>query len=194
MAQTSLQNAQQTARELPTAATWSIDASHSSVGFSVRHMMISNVRGEFQKLSGTAFFDPARPEATRIEATIDAASINTREAQRDTHLRSADFFDVEKHPSLTFVSGAVRQAGAGKLEIDGDLTIRGTTRPVTLKVEGPTPEHTDPWGNRRIGASATTKIRRSDFGMTWNNVIEAGGVLVGDEITIQLELSLVKQK
>jgi polyisoprenoid-binding protein YceI len=174
--------------------SWTIDPAHSSVTFSVRHMMITNVRGEFQKVSGSATFDPAAPEKASVKASIDVASISTREAQRDVHLKSADFFDVEHHPSMDFVSRAVRPKGKGRIEIDGDLTIRGATKPMTLHVEGPTEEHTDPWGNRRIGASARTKIKRSDFGMVWNTVIEAGGVLVGDDVTIELDLSLLKDK
>ncbi|AKF08927.1 Hypothetical protein DB32_006076 [Sandaracinus amylolyticus] len=155
-------------------------------------MMITNVRGEFQKVSGEAVFDPATPEASKVTATIDVASINTREEKRDGHLRSADFFDAEKHPTITFESKRVRRAGDG-YEVVGDLTIRGTTREVTLTVEDVTAEHADPWGNRRIGASARTKVRRSDFGMTWNSALEAGGVLVGDEISIAIEVSLIKQ-
>lgn len=179
----------------PTAktTTWTIDASHSSATFSVRHLMITNVKGEFQKLAGTVTYDPARPEATKIEAAIDVASINTREQQRDTHLRSADFFDAEKHPKMTFVSKRVAPTSDG-LRVTGDLTIRGTTREVVLEVEGPTPEQGDPWGNRRVGASAKTKIKRSDFGMTWNAALEAGGVVVGDEVKIELDVSLVKAK
>jgi polyisoprenoid-binding protein YceI len=156
-------------------------------------MMISTVRGEFQKLSGEASYDPQRPEASRLSVTVDVASISTREEKRDTHLRSADFFDVENHPSMTFVSRTVRPRGDG-LEVLGDLTIRGTTREVSLAVEEVTPEHTDPWGNRRIGATARGKIRRSDFGMRWNAALEAGGVLVGDEVSIQIEVELIRQK
>jgi polyisoprenoid-binding protein YceI len=179
----------------PTAAketTWKLDASHSLASFVVRHMMVSNVRGEFQKLSGSVTGDLSRPETLRIEATIDVGSINTREPQRDTHLRSADFFDVENHPSLTFVSKSVRRKGGG-LEVKGDLAIRGTTREVTLEVEGPTAEHKDPWGGIRIGASARTKIKRSDYGMTWNALLEAGGFVVGDDVKIELEIELVKE-
>jgi polyisoprenoid-binding protein YceI len=172
---------------------WALDAAHSNVSFSVRHMMISNVRGEFQKVSGEAYYDPQRPEATRLSASIDVASINTREEKRDAHLRSADFFDVESHPTMTFVSRSARRRGDG-LEVVGDLTIRGTTREVTLAVEDITSEQTDPWGNPRVGASARTKIRRSDFGMRWNAALEAGGVLVGDEVSIQLEVELIRQK
>lgn len=176
-----------------TTTTWAIDTSHSSVTFSVRHMMISNVRGEFSRFSGTATFDAAAPDRSSVEVEIDLASIDTHEEKRDAHLRSADFFDVEKHPKMTFRSTSVKKAGDG-LEVHGDLTIRGTTRPVVLAVEGPSSEHADPWGNARIGASATTKIKRSEFGITWNNALEAGGVLVGDEVKISLDVSLVKQK
>lgn len=173
--------------------TWNIDGSHSTAAFSVKHMMITNVRGEFHKLAGTVAYDPARPEATVIEITIDASSINTREAQRDAHLRGADFFDVENHPSLTFKSRGVRPVADG-LEVTGDLTMRGTSREVVLHVEGPTAEQKDPWGNARIGASATTKIKRSAWGMVWNDVIEAGGVLVSDDVKITLDVSLVRAK
>lgn len=172
--------------------TWNIDGSHSSATFSVRHMMITNVRGEFQKLSGSAEWDAANPAATKINATIEVASINTREAQRDAHLKSGDFFDAEKFPHITFVSKSVASHGDGNLEIVGDLTIRDATHEVKLAVEGPTAEHKDPWGNTRIGATAHTKIKRSVFGMQWNAALEAGGVLVGDDVSITLDISLVK--
>jgi polyisoprenoid-binding protein YceI len=175
-----------------TLTRWTVDASHTSAGFSVRHMMITNVRGEFQKLSGDVLYDPAKPELARISASIDVASINTREEKRDAHLRSADFFDAEAHPAMTFESKRVQKRGDG-LDVVGDLTIRGVTREITLAVDDITAEHTDPWGQRRIGASAKAKIRRSDYGMTWNAALEAGGILVGDEVTIQLDVSLVKQ-
>jgi polyisoprenoid-binding protein YceI len=169
-----------------------LDAAHSNVGFSVRHMMISNVRGAFGKVSGEVSHDPARPEQTRLSVTVDVASINTGEEKRDAHLRSADFFDADNHPHMTFVSRAVRHSGEG-LELVGDLTIRGTTREITLAVDDLTPEHTDPWGGRRIGATARGKIRRSDFGMRWNAALEAGGVLVADEVKIEIEAQLVRQ-
>jgi polyisoprenoid-binding protein YceI len=184
---------QGTQQQTSTAAKYTLDASHSSATFSVRHLMISNVRGEFQKLSGSAVYDPSKPAATRLEATIEVASINTREPQRDAHLKGADFFDVEKYPNITFVSRRATPKDGG-LEIVGDLTIRGTTREVTLEVADITPEHKDPWGNLRIGATASTKIKRSDFGMTWNAALEAGGVVVGDEVKIHLEVELVKDK
>ncbi len=176
------------------AQKWTIDPAHTSVTFGVRHMMVSTVRGEFQKVEGTVTWDPSRPEATQIEATLDVASINTREAQRDTHLRSADFFDAEKYPTIHFRPRGVGRNKNGALEIVGDLTIRDTTRVIALDVEGPTPEHQTPWGHTIIGASAKTSIKRSDFGMTWNTVLEAGGLLVGDEISIQLDVELRREQ
>jgi polyisoprenoid-binding protein YceI len=173
--------------------TWAIDGSHSSAAFSVRHLMITNVRGEFATLTGTVTYDPAKPEATSAKASIEVSSITTRDAKRDAHLLSADFFDAEKHPTLTFASKAFRTGDRG-VELVGDLTIRGVTREVVLLVDGPTPEQVDPWGNVRIGASAHTKIKRSDFGITWNTLLETGGALVGDEISITLDVSLIRQK
>lgn len=174
------------------SAKYVLDASHSHASFSVRHLMISNVRGEFQKLAGEVEYDPGRPENTRVTVTLDVASINTREEKRDAHLRSADFFDADNHPTITFASTGARTGDDG-LELLGDLTIRGVSRPVVLTVEEITPEGSDPWGNTRIGASASTKIKRSDFGITWNAALEAGGVVVGDEVKIQLEVEVIKQ-
>jgi polyisoprenoid-binding protein YceI len=172
---------------------WTLDPAHSHVSFSVRHMMISNVRGEFSKVTGQASYDASNPAASQLSVSIDVASINTREEKRDAHLRSADFFDVENHPTMTFVSKTVRPRGDG-LEVVGQLTIRGTSREVTLGLEEITPQFADPWGNLRIGASARTKVRRSDFGMRWNAALEAGGVLVGDEVSIQIEAELILDK
>lgn len=183
-----------TGQATQTATKYTLDASHSSATFSVRHMMITNVRGEFQKLSGSAVYDPRNPAATKIEATIDVASINTREEKRDAHLKSADFFDVESFPTIKFVSKKTVSKGDGELAVTGDLTIHGTTREIVLEVSEITPEHKDPWGNLRIGATAQTKIKRSDFGMTWNAALEAGGFLVGDEVKIHLEVQLLKDK
>jgi polyisoprenoid-binding protein YceI len=174
------------------AGTFVLDAAHSHVGFAVRHLMISNVRGEFTKLEGSVSYDPSHPEATAVSVKIDAASISTREEQRDQHLKSADFLDADAYPHLTFVSKSAKQSRNG-LDLEGSLTIHGTTRDVTLHVDDITPEHADPYGNRRIGASARTKIRRSDFGMRWNAALEAGGVLVGDEVSIELEVELIRQ-
>jgi polyisoprenoid-binding protein YceI len=171
---------------------YKLDASHSHVGFSVRHMMITNVRGEFTALAGDVSYDPNHPEATRIEVTVDPASVNTREEKRDAHLKSADFFDVEKFPQVTFAATQTKKRG-DTLEVTGNLTIRDTTREVTLTVDNVTPEQADPWGARRVGASARTKIKRSDFGMRWNAALEAGGVLVGDDITLEIDVSLVRQ-
>ena len=172
--------------------TYQLDSSHSAAHFSVRHMMISNVRGEFTKVSGTIWYDPENPRNSKVEASIDAASIATREPQRDAHLRSADFLDVEKYPVLTFRSKSV-SGEQGDWKMTGDLTIRGVTREVTFDVEGPTPETRDPWGNPRIGATATGKINRKDFGLTWNTALETGGVLVGDEIKLTLDVEGVRQ-
>lgn len=186
-----------TTNERAAAATgapeWTIDASHSHVGFRVRHLMIAWVRGEFRELEGTVRWDAARPDATRIEVAIGTASVHTRDDKRDAHLRSADFFDAESFPKMTFTSAGGARVREGRLEIDGELGIRGTTRPVTLDVEGPTPEQRDPWGAVRIAASAKTKLKRSDFGMTWNSALETGGVLVGDEIEVEIELELVRK-
>jgi polyisoprenoid-binding protein YceI len=174
------------------AGNFALDASHSHVGFAVRHMMISNVRGEFQKLAGTVSYDPARPEAAKVDVSIEVASLNTRDERRDAHLRSADFLDADAFPQITFVSKSAR-ANADGLDLVGDLTVHGTTREVTLAVADITPEFSDPFGNRRLGASARAKIKRSDFGMRWNAALEAGGALVGDEVSITLEVELVRQ-
>jgi polyisoprenoid-binding protein YceI len=176
----------------PTTATrWTLDAGHSAVGFSVRHLMITNVRGEFEKFRGTIRYDAARPEATHFEATIDVASLNTREAKRDADLKSDLFFDAEKHPEITFVSRSARAAEDG-LDVTGDLTVRGITREVLLSVREISAPQVDMRGNARIGATASTKIKRADFGMTWNKALDAGGVVVGEVVTITLEASLVK--
>ena len=155
-------------------------------------MMISNVKGHFAKVSGTLTLDESNLANSKVEASVDAASIETRDAQRDAHLKSADFFDVEKFPTLSFKSTRVKSTGDGELAVEGDLTIHGVTRKVTFAVEGPTAPAKDPWGNTRIGVSATTKINRKDFGLTWNAALETGGILVGDEVTITLDVQFVK--
>jgi len=172
--------------------TYQIDPAHSSAQFSVRHMMVTNVHGGFKKIQGTVVYDLENPAASSVTAEIDAASITTNEEQRDAHLRSADFLDVEKYPSITFRSTRVEPAGEGEYKLTGDLTIHGVTKPVVLTVEGLAPEGKDPWGNMRSGATARTKIKRSDFGLTWNAALETGGFLVGDELKIELDLALVK--
>lgn len=167
------------------AGTWALDASHSEVGFSVRHMMISKVRGTFAVAEAT-IIAPENPFELTLDAKVDVASINTKDEGRDNHLRSADFFDVEKYPNITFVSTGVRQQG-GDFLVDGDLTIKDVTKPVTFEVEfggfG-----TDPWGNYKAGATAKTVINREEFGLTWNAALETGGVLVGKDVTIELDL------
>lgn len=172
--------------------TYQIDPSHSSASFSVKHMMIAKVHGGFEKLSGKLVYDPASPAQTNIEVAIETASINTREAQRDTHLKSPDFFDIEKYPQITFKSRQFEKAG-DDYKVVGDLTIHGVTKQVTLDMESPTAEIKDPWGNVKMAVSGSTKIKRKDFGLTWNAALEAGGVLVGDDVTITLDVQFVKQ-
>jgi polyisoprenoid-binding protein YceI len=171
---------------------WQIDPAHSAGHFSVRHLMISNVRGQFNKVRGSAVLDPSDPTKSTIEITIDTASIDTREPQRDEHLRSADFFDVANHPAITFQSKKITAAGPERFKVTGALTIRGTTRDVTFDVEGPVPPVKDPWGNIRTGVSATAKINRKDFGLVWNAITEAGGVVVGDEVSLTFEAELIQ--
>ncbi len=173
------------------AITYTIDPTHSTAGFKVRHLMVSNVRGEFSGVTGTVVIDPGAPENSRVDATIDARTVHTRDEQRDTHLKSADFLDVEKFPTITFVSKKITGSD-GEWKVTGDLTIHGVAKEVTLDVEGPSPEVKDPWGNVKTGASATTKISRKDFGMVFNMALETGGVMVGDEVTITLELELLR--
>jgi polyisoprenoid-binding protein YceI len=178
----------------PQAATttWNIDPAHSADEFKIKHMMISNVKGQFAKVTGVLTLDEVDLSNSRIEALIEAASIETRDAHRDAHLKSADFFDVEKFPTLSLRSSRVGLVRDGELAVEGDLTIRGVTRKVVFSVEGPTPPTRDPWGNTRVAVSATTKINRKDFGLTWNAALETGGILVGDEVTITLDAEFVK--
>jgi len=172
---------------------WNIDGSHSTAEFSVRHLMITNVKGRFGALSGTVDYDPEKPEASQIDVTIDATSIDTRDEKRDAHLRSPDFFDTEKFPTLAFKSTSVKKTDDG-FAATGDLTIHGVTKPVTLEVETPSAPNKDPWGNTRIGTSAHAKINRKDWGLNWNSALEAGGVLVGEQVKISIEVSLVQAK
>lgn len=175
-----------------TATTWNIDPVHSVAEFRVRHMMISNVRGQFTGVKGTLVYDPANPGSSGIEATIDVATINTHDTQRDAHLKSADFFDAEKFPTIRFQSSRVTRKSGGEVLVAGRLTIHGATREVELAIDGPTPPVKDPWGNTRIGASAKTSISRKEFGLVWNAALESGGVMVGDEVHITLELEFVQ--
>jgi polyisoprenoid-binding protein YceI len=176
---------------LAQTSTWTMDPNHAHATFTIRHMAITNVRGEFRKVSGTVKLDEKDVAKSSVEATIDAASIDTRVADRDNHLRSPDFFDVAKYPTITFKSTKVENAGEGKLKVTGDLTMHGVTRPAVLAVEGPTKEIKDPMGKSRRGIAASTTLNRKDFGLTWNKVIEAGPV-VGDEVKIEIEAELIK--
>ena len=174
------------------AEDYSIDSMHSAAQFSVRHLMVSNVRGEFSKVTGKVVYDDAKPTATTVEASIDVATISTREAQRDTHLKSPDFFDVAKYPEFTFKSSSVKKTSQG-LDVTGDLTIHGVTKPVILHVSGITKEIKDPFGMLRRGATATTVINRKDFGMVWNKTLDGGGVMVGDDVTITLDIEVTRK-
>jgi polyisoprenoid-binding protein YceI len=174
------------------ASTWTIDGAHADVSFSVRHMMVSNVKGSFTKVEGTVELDDKDVTKSKVSVTIDAKTVDTANAKRDEHLRGADFFDVEKFPTITFESTKVAKAKGG-LKVTGNLTIHGVTKSVVLDVEGPTNAIKDPWGMNRRGLSASTKINRKDFGLTWNNVLEAGGVAVGDEVKISIEAELVNK-
>jgi polyisoprenoid-binding protein YceI len=175
------------------AVTYKIDPAHSHAGFKVRHLMVANVRGEFPGLTGTIVFDPVNPANSSVEADIDVKSLTTRDEQRDAHLKSPDFLDVEKFSTMHFASRKVTPNGDGEWKVAGDLTIHGVTKEVTLDVEGPTAEVKDPWGNTKAGISASTKINRKDFGLTWNVALETGGVLVGEEVQITLEAELARQ-
>ena len=172
---------------------WELDPAHSTAAFEVRHMMLSTVRGEFATLSGTIVTTGSDVTTASLNVTIDANSIDTRVAQRDTHLKSADFFDVAKYPALTFKSKQVARTGAGTLKVTGDLTMHGVTKEVVLEVEGPTPEIKDPWGSTRVGVHATTVLNRKEFGLTWNKALETGGVLVGEEVKVSLEAEFIKK-
>jgi polyisoprenoid-binding protein YceI len=172
--------------------TWNIDPVHSVAEFKVKHMMISNVKGQFPKVSGVLSLNESDLSKSYVEASIEAASIETRDPQRDAHLKSADFFHVEKFPTLSFKSTGISLVRDGELAVEGNLTIRGVTRNVVFSVEGPTPPSKDPWGNTRVAVSATTRISRKDFGLTWNATLETGGILVGDEVTITLDVEFVK--
>jgi polyisoprenoid-binding protein YceI len=179
---------------LAAASTWDIDPPHTSVTFSVRHMMVTNVRGTFTKVSGTVTLDDKDVSKSSLEITIDPASVDTRNEKRDAHLRSPDFFDVAKYPTITFKSTKVVAEGKGHLKVTGDLTLHGVTRPVTLDLEGPTAEVKDPRGNAKMGASATTKINRSDYGMKLGMPMATGGFVVSDEVPIAIDVELNKKK
>jgi len=173
--------------------TWTIDAGHSAAQFAVRHMIVSNVKGEFNGPTGTVAFDPANvPGTLRVEASIDARTINTRNADRDKDLRSDLFFDVDRFPRITFKSKRT-EGEAGHLKVTGDLTMHGVTKEVVLDVQGPTPEIKDIWGNARVGATASTVLDRRDFGLLYSRILEGGGAVVGNDVTISIDLELTRQ-
>ncbi|MGA2571896.1 MAG: YceI family protein [Terracidiphilus sp.] len=174
------------------STTWNIDPVHSVAEFKVKHMMISNVKGKFSGLSGSLTLDESGITKSRVEASIPVATISTGDEQRDGHLKSADFFDAENFPTLTFTSTKAESEGAGELAVTGNLTLHGVTKTVTFAVDGPSAPNKDPWGNLRIGLSATAKINRKDFGLVWNTALETGGVLVGEEVGISLDVEFIK--
>jgi polyisoprenoid-binding protein YceI len=176
----------------PATTDWNIDPAHSAAEFKVKHMMISNVKGSFSGLSGVLTEHASDSTLSSIEASVPVATISTGDAQRDGHLKSADFFDAEKYPTLNFKSTRVLHKAEGEYNVTGDLTIHGVTKPVTFAVEGPSAPGKDPWGNTRIGLSATAKINRKDFGLVWNAALETGGFLVGDEISVTLDVQFIK--
>ncbi len=172
--------------------TWQIDPKHSDAQFAVTHLMISTVRGEFHSINGTIVFDDKDVSKSSVNVTIDATTVDTREPDRDKHLKSPDFFDVAKFPTFTFKSTKVEQAGEGKLKVTGDLTIHGVTKSVVLDVEGPKAAIKDPWGLTRSAVTATTKINRKDFGVNWAGKLDTGGAVVGDDVNITLDVEMVQ--
>jgi polyisoprenoid-binding protein YceI len=174
-------------------SVWEIDPAHSSAQFAVRHLMVSTVRGEFGKMTGTLTLDEQDPTKSMIEATIDTASINTRIAKRDDHLKSPDFFDVAKYPTITFKSKKIEAAGEGKFKVTGDLTLHGVTKDVVLNIEGSPKPTKDPMGKLRIGGGATTRINRKDFGLSYNKALETGGVLIGEDVDITIDVELTQK-
>lgn len=175
------------------ASAWKINPDHSSIQFQVRYMSVVNVKGGFDKFQGTVELDDKNLAKSTVNVSIDSTSINTGVTKRDEHLRTDDFFDCSKYPSITFVSKKVTPAGKGKVKVIGDLTMLGKTKEVVLEVDGPTPVIKDPWGNFRRGATAKTKIDRKDFGLTWNKVLDTGGIMVGDQVNIIMEVELMKE-
>jgi polyisoprenoid-binding protein YceI len=175
------------------AANYQLDADHSSIQFKIRHLTVSNVTGTFNKFKGSASVEGEDIATLKVEVTIDAASVDTGHEKRDEHLRNADFLDVAKYPTITFVSKKVMKAEPGKLRVTGDLTLHGVTREITVDLEGPTLEVKDPWGNFRRGATGAARIDRRDFGITWNKALDTGGLVVGNEVSIQVDIEWVRK-
>lgn len=172
--------------------TWKIDPAHSSAEFKVKHMMISNVKGSFSGITGTLVEDTTDPSKSSIDALIDVNTLSTGDPQRDAHLKSAEFFEVDTYPHMTFKSTSVTKEGEGEYKVTGDLTVHGITKPVTFDVEGPSAPGKDPYGNTRIGLEATTKINRKDFGLSWNAALETGGILIGEDVTLTLDVQFLQ--
>jgi len=175
-----------------TTTTWNLDPAHSAAEFKVKHMMISNVRGGFRGLKGVLTLDDTNPTGSAVKATADVNTISTGDDQRDGHLKSADFFDAAQFPEIAFQSTEVKKTGEDEYKVTGELTIHGVTKQVTFAVDGPGAPGKDPWGNLRVGLSAMTKINRKDFGLTWNSALETGGVLVGEEVGLTLDVQFIK--
>jgi polyisoprenoid-binding protein YceI len=173
--------------------TWQIDPAHTAASFAVKHLMISTVRGEFKGITGSVNWDDQDITKSTVDVTIDAKTVDTNEPNRDKDLKSDHFFDVEKYPNITFKSKKVEPVSAGKLKVTGDLTIHGVTKEVVLEVEGPSASVKDPWGNTRVAISATTKVNRQDYGVKWNANIDGGGVVVGDDVIITIDLEMIKK-
>lgn len=182
---------------LPASAAtsnWQIDPAHTAAAFSVRHLAISTVRGQFKKVTGTVLLDESDITKSTVTVSIDTTTIDTGEPDRDKHLKSPDFFDVAKFPTMTFKSTKVEQVGSGKLKVTGDLTIHGTTKQAVLDIDGPSAPVKDPWGMQRSGVTVSTKINRQDFGVKWNATMDNGGVVVGDDVTITIDVEMTKAK
>ena len=176
-----------------TASTWEIDSAHSSAQFAVRHLMVSTVRGTMGKVTGVVNLDESDPTKSSVDASIDVAGIDTREPKRDQHLKSPDFFDVAKYPTITFKSKKVTKVSDTKFQVSGDLTIHGVTKEAALDVEGMPKPFKDPMGNMKLGGMATTKLNRKDFGIEWNKALDGGGVVLGDDVDVTVDIELVKK-
>lgn len=177
----------------PTAVTYTIDPAHSGAGFKIRHFMIAYIRGGFGGVTGDVIFDPANPANTKIKASINATTLHTQDEKRDAHVRGKDFLETDKYPTITFVSKKVTADGKDRWKVVGDLTLHGVTKEATLDVESAGVESKDPWGNLRTGAEATTVIRRSDYDLKFNAPLETGGVMLGEDVHVHLDIELIKK-
>jgi len=175
-------------------ATWQIDPAHTAAGFSVRHMMIATVRGQFKGVTGTVLWDDQDINNSTVDVTIDANTADTGEPKRDADLKSANFFDVKNYPTITFKSTKIEKISAGKMKVTGNLTIHGVTKQVVLDVEGPSGAVKDPWGNTRVALNATTTVNRTDYGVKWNAKMDSGGMVVGDDVNINIDLEMTKKE